>query len=163
MILEFDDQKENGRFQLSDFTCPDQNEKMNTENLYRIVWVQEDSVEFIVDTVPVIVKKNQMVFFTPHNIVSLKQEDHKLISFSFNKEFYCIGDLDHEVSCYGHLFYGSSTVPVVTLCEKDQNSFNLLMNVFKEEFEYKDHIQGEMLKMLLKELLTFLINIMTLL
>jgi len=153
MILEFEDKRENGKFQLSDFTCPDQNKKMNTENLYRIVWVQGESTSFIVDTVPVEVKKNQMIFFTPHNVVKLISTEHQLISFSFNREFYCINDHDQEVSCYGHLFYGSSEAPIITLCEKDQISFNRLMEVFREEFEYTDHIQGEMLRMLLKRML----------
>ena len=153
MVLNFDEEKENGKFQLSDFTCPDQNKKMNTENLYRIVWVQNDSVTFIVDTVPVEVKRNQMIFFTPHNMIEVKTDNHELISFSFNREFYCINQHDHEVSCYGYLFYGSSEAPIITLCEKDQVSFNRLMEVFEEEFEYKDHIQGEMLQMLLKRML----------
>ncbi len=153
MLLKFEEIKENGKFQLSDFTCPDQNDKMNTENLYRIVWAQGNSVSFIVDTVPVLVKKNQMIFFTPHNVVELVSEDHQLISFSFNREFYCISDHDHEVSCYGQLFYGSSEAPVINLCEKDQLSFSRLMEVFREEFEYTDHIQGEMLQMMLKRML----------
>lgn len=153
MLLKFEEEIEYGKFQLSDFTCPDQNAKMNTENLYRIIWVQEDTVSFMVDTVPVEVKKNQMIFFTPHNMVKLVSENFKLICFSFNREFYCINDHDHEVSCYGQLFYGSSEAPVVTLCEKDQTSFKRLMEVFYEEFEYKDHIQGEMLRMLLKRML----------
>lgn len=153
MLLAFQEEKENGKFQLSDFTCPDQNTKMNTENLYRIIWVQEDSASFIVDTVPVEVKKNEMIFFTPHNVVKLVSTQHQLISFSFNKEFYCINHHDHEVSCYGQLFYGSPEAPVVELCEKDQASLGRLLEVFREEFEYKDHIQGEMLKMLLKRML----------
>lgn len=153
MVLRFDDVKENGKFQLSDFTCPDQNEKMNTENLYRIVWVQGEPATFIVDTVPMEVKKNQMIFFTPHNVVELTSTGHQLISFSFNREFYCINDHDHEVSCYGQLFYGSSETPIVTLNEKDQVSFQRLLEVFHEEFEEKDHIQGQMLQMLLKRML----------
>jgi AraC-like DNA-binding protein len=153
MVLKFEEEKENGKFQLSDFTCADQNEQMNTEDLYRIVWVQNESVSFIVDTVPVEVKKNQMIFFTPHNRVKLDCKGHQLISFSFNREFYCINHHDHEVSCYGHLFYGSSTAPIITLCEKDQTSFNRLMEVFKEEFEYTDSVQGEMLRVLLKRML----------
>ena len=153
MILNFSEELENGKFQLSDFTCPDVNAKMNTDDLYRIIWVKENTVSFMVDTVPVQVKKNEMIFFTPHNKVELISKEHQLISFSFNREFYCINDHDHEVSCYGHLFYGSSEAPIIELCKKDQVSFNRLMEVFKEEFEYKDHIQGQMLQMLLKRML----------
>ena len=153
MLLQFNSEKENGKFQFSNFTCPDQNEKMNTENLFRIVWVIGETATFIVDTIPIEVKKNQMIFFTPHNVVELTSKDHQLISFSFNREFYCINDHDHEVSCYGHLFYGSSETPVITLSEKDQISLNRLMEVFREEFEYKDQIQGQMLQILLKRML----------
>lgn len=153
MLLEFQQAQESGIFQLSDFTCPDQNEKMNSQSLYRIVWALEDSVMFEVDAVPLRIEKNQMAFFTPHNIVKLVIEHPKLISFSFNREFYCIHNHDQEVSCYGQLFYGSSEVPVITLCEKDQASFHRMMEIFKEEFEYKDQIQGQMLEILLKRML----------
>lgn len=153
MILNFNDHKGDGKFQFSDFTCPDQNEKMNKENLYRVIWVQSTSVSFIIDTVPVEVKRDHMIFLTPHNMLELVSKEHQLMSFSFNREFYCINDHDHEVSCYGHLFYGSSEAPIVELCEKDRVSFNRLMEVFREEFETKDHIQGPMLQMLLKRML----------
>lgn len=153
MKLYFDDDKENGLFQLSDFTCPQENIRMNKEGLYRIIWVQNEKVDFLVDTVPVEVKQNQLVFFTPHNDVDILSETHKMVSISFNREFYCIDHHDNEVSCYGYLFYGSSTVPVITMDEKEVRSVGMLFEVFKEEFEYKDHIQGEMLRMLLKRLL----------
>tara|TARA_B100000809_G_scaffold265167_1_gene323150 strand:+ start:1546 stop:2394 length:849 start_codon:yes stop_codon:yes gene_type:complete len=153
MILEYKDDKENGTFQLTDFTCPDQNQRLSKERLYRVVWVLEGTVNFIVDTVPTKVKKNQLIFFTPHNKVELIPTDHKLIAFAFNREFYCISNHDHEVSCYGYLFYGSSSSPIITLAEKDQKSLQNLFEMLQEEFEYKDHIQGEMLRMLLKRLL----------
>lgn len=153
MILKFEEAIENGKFHFSDFTCPVENSKMNSENLYRIVWVRGKSASFIIDTVPYQVNQNQMIFFTPHNHVEVVSEDHELISFSFNREFYCINDHDHEVSCYGQLFYGSPEAPVITLCEEDQISFGRLMEVFKEEFIYKDHIQGQMLQTLLKRML----------
>ena len=153
MILEYIDTKENETFQLTDFTCPDQNKRLSEERLYRVVWVLEGKASFMVDTVPTEIEQNQIVFFTPHNEVELISPDQQLIAFAFNREFYCINDHDHEVSCYGHLFYGSSNTPVVTLSEKDQKSLSLLFQVLQEEFDYKDHIQGEMLRMLLKRLL----------
>lgn len=153
MILEYKDDKENGIFQLTDFSCPDQNQRLSKERLYRVIWVLEGTVNFVVDTIPTRVKKNQLIFFTPHNDVEFIPTDHKLIAFAFNREFYCINNHDDEVSCYGNLFYGSSNSPIVTLEEKDQKSLQTLFEVLQEEFEYKDHIQGEMLRMLLKRLL----------
>lgn len=142
-----------GTFQLSDFNCPDQNVKMNSENFYRIVWVIEDSVKLNVDSEEVEIQKNNLLFFTPHNIVEILSDTHRLISLSFNQEFYCISNHDHEVSCYGQLFYGTSAIVIAKLNEKDIISFKRLMEVFYEEFEYKDHIQGQMLQILLKRLL----------
>lgn len=154
MKLSFNNERIGEEFQLSDFTCPDQNEQLSTQRLYRVLWILEGEALFHVDTVPIVVKQNQMIFFTPHNEVRLdSSSSYQLISFAFNREFYCINDHDKEVSCYGHLFYGSSSAPVITLCEKDQKSMGLLFQVLQEEFEYKDHIQGEMLRILLKRLL----------
>ena len=143
----------NGVFQLTDFTCPNQNERLLNERLYRIVWGLGGTVEFLVDTVPVKVEKNQVAFFTPHNEVEVLSTDHNLIAFAFDREFYCIRDNDEEVSCHGYLFYGSSEVPIVTLSEQDQRSLNLLFQVIQEEFDVKDHNQAEMLRILLKRLL----------
>jgi AraC-like DNA-binding protein len=153
MVLKFNDEGEDGQFQLSDFTCPDQNEKMNREGLYRIVWVTGTTATFIVDTLPVEVKKDELVFFTPHNMVQIQSKDHQLISLSFDREFYCINDHDEEVSCYGYLFYGSSEVPIVRLADNDIKSYQMIFDVLREEFEYRDHIQGEMLRAVLKRLL----------
>ncbi|UTW63119.1 helix-turn-helix transcriptional regulator [bacterium SCSIO 12741] len=153
MKLYHQDEKEGGLFQMSDFTCPTENIRMNTERLYRIIWVLEDGCEFLVDTLPVKVNKNQLIFFTPHNQVEFLSDEHKVISLSFNREFYCINDHDHEVSCYGFLFYGSTSAPVVTLDEEQAESLHNLIQVFREEFHFTDHIQGEMLRVLLKRLL----------
>ncbi len=153
MKFNFTDPKENSQFQLSDFTCPIENSEMNQQSLYRIIWVLEGSVDFKVDTIPLTIKGNQLLFLTPHNHVEVPLEHTKLISLSFNREFYCIKGHDHEVSCHGYLFYGSATPPVVDLSEKEQQSLHALFNVFREEFEFRDHIQGEMLQMLLKRLL----------
>jgi len=153
MKLEFIDIKEDGIFRLSDYTCPIEQATMNAERIYRIAWVKEGTAEFLVDQLPVSVPQGHMVFFTPHNKVEVLSDSHKLIALSFNREFYCIRDHDQEVSCHGFLFYGSSEVPVVELSAKESESFDRLYKVFLEEFEYKDNIQGEMLRMLLKRLL----------
>ena len=71
----------------------------------------------------------------------------------FNREFYCIRDHDDEVSCNGLLFFGSSEAPVISLNKKDQKSFESIFNILEDEFETKDHIQGEMLRVMLKRLL----------
>jgi AraC family transcriptional activator of pobA len=76
-----------------------------------------------------------------------------IVAWQFNREFYCIVNHDKEVSCVGFLFYGSSQKMFVSLNEHHQNKIELLLPVFEEEFETSDHIQGEMMQVLLKRLI----------
>ncbi len=120
---------------------------------YKIIWAKNDEIRIGVDGYSVLLQKNQMLFCTPLNLLDFDIENKEVIIYSFNREFYCIRDHDNEVSCNGLLFLGSSSPVVVTLNDKEQNSFSLLYEFFLEEFETVDHIQGEMLLVLLKRLL----------
>lgn len=76
-----------------------------------------------------------------------------IVAWQFNKDFYCIVNHDKEVSCVGFLFYGSSQKMFVSLNERNQQKTELLLLVFQDEFETSDHIQGEMMQVLLKRLI----------
>lgn len=76
-----------------------------------------------------------------------------IIAWQFNREFYCIVDHDKEVSCVGFLFYGTSQKMFISLNESDQKKVTLLFQVFEDEFGTPDHIQGEMMRVLLKRLI----------
>jgi AraC family transcriptional regulator, transcriptional activator of pobA len=97
-----------------------------------------------------------------HSFRLEKAED--AIIWQFNKEFYCIVTHDAEVSCAGLLFYGWRANEPIFIEETDIHSFGLLAEVFKEEFQNQDTIQGEMLRVLLKRLiikLTRLVKVQT--
>jgi AraC-like DNA-binding protein len=121
--------------------------------LYKIIWCTEGQERLTIDGYEIVLKKNQVLFCTPENMVTIPKENDGLMAFIFNREFYCIQHNDSEVSCMGLLFYGSSNAPVIDLNEKDQRSFNAMLVLFQEEFATKDHIQGEMLRTLLKRML----------
>ncbi len=76
-----------------------------------------------------------------------------VVVWQFNREFYCIVDHDQEVSCAGLLFYGWRGIEPISLDNTDMRTFDLLAQVFREEFETQDNIQGEMLRVLLKRLI----------
>lgn len=76
-----------------------------------------------------------------------------IVLWQFNREFYCIVNHDKEVGCAGFLFYGSWGQPIVIPDEVRQKRMSLLFEVFKDEFENRDNIQGEMLRMLLVRLI----------
>lgn len=82
------------------------------------------------------------------------EEAEDIFFWQFNREFYCIVDHDVEVSCAGVLFFTLKDSLSLTLSNSDQLKFNLLFEVFKEEFsEEDDNLKTEMLHTILKRLI----------
>jgi AraC-like DNA-binding protein len=152
MKLDYTSIKDESALTLTNFTCGPAMNLLDRKGMYKILWAKDRDVTIIVDGYRLEIKKNQMVFCTPLNIVEMNKNTG-LTAVIFNREFYCIRDHDAEVSCQGFLFFGSSLPPVITLNEKEIKSFESLFYILKEEFETKDLIQGEMLRSILKRLL----------
>src|SRR5579871_880271 len=81
-----------------------------------------------------------------------KSED--VVAWQFNREFYCIIDHDSEVSCVGFLFNSTDHL-FIQLDKTEQHRFQLLSDVFEEEFNTSDSIQHEVLLVLLKRLIIY--------
>ncbi len=145
--------KYDSEFSLIDVSETEFDIKSISQSCYKIIWAKEKDVTLNVDGYLVSLKKDQLLFVSPLNKLDLKIAYKKVVIYSFNREFYCIRDHDAEVSCNGFLFLGSAQPIVVDLTEKEKKSFMLLYDFFVEEFEEMDHIQGEMLLVLLKRLL----------
>lgn len=152
MKLEFRNKKEDSYLVLTDFNCTPSQDLLKDTDLYKILWCRDNDVDLTIDGYKMALKKDQVLFCTPLNVLSIPK-DIGLMALVFNREFYCIRDHDAEVSCNGFLFFGSSHPPMVQLSEKEQKTFETMFYIFQEEFETKDHIQGEMLRVLLKRLL----------
>lgn len=143
----------NSQFNLTDVSELKYKSDNKRDDLYKIVWAMDDDLTLGLDGYRVFLKKNHLLFATPLNQLDLDIENKDIVIYTFNREFYCVRDHDAEVSCNGFLFLGSSSPIVVELSDKEQKSFSLLYEFFVEEFETMDHIQGEMLLVLLKRLL----------
>jgi AraC-like DNA-binding protein len=76
-----------------------------------------------------------------------------IVAWQFNRDFYCIVNHDKEVSCVGFLFYGSAQRMFIKLDERNQTKMDILLKIFDDEFETSDHIQGEMMQVMLKRLI----------
>ena len=76
-----------------------------------------------------------------------------VVAWQFNRDFYCIVDHDMEVGCVGFLFYGSSDAMFLRLDETETRKNRMLLEVFKDEFESADSVQGDMLRVLLVRLI----------
>ncbi len=137
---------------LVDFNCAPSQKLLQDKGLYKIIWCRDADMTISVDGYMLLLKKNQVLFCTPLNYIEIPQE-YGMIALVFNRDFYCIRDHDAEVSCNGFLFFGSSVPQIITLNEDNVKSFNATFHILREEFETKDHIQGEMLRVMLKRLL----------
>jgi AraC-type DNA-binding domain-containing proteins len=153
MNLEYTNFKNKGQFVLADFSCQSSLELLDQKGLYKIIWCRKHEMNLEVDGSEVNLKKDQIIFCTPLNIIDLNRSSEGIISFVFNKEFFCIKAHDDQVSCNGLLFFGSSQPQIISLKEKDKKIFNIIFELFEEEFSVKDQIQGEMLRTLLKRIL----------
>ncbi|MEM7373054.1 MAG: AraC family transcriptional regulator [Bacteroidota bacterium] len=120
-------------------------------NLYSLIWVTEGMIDLSVDELLVSLNSHQMTFITPVQYVRLVENHGKVQLIQFNREFYCIRENDHEVSCDGILYFGTQGVPVIDLSSKEIDSFERLLGVLEEEFEIIDAIQEEMLRTILKK------------
>ena len=153
MNFHFTNHSEESVFNLTDFNCASSQRLLKKNDLYKIIWAKDHGAIIQVDGYKIELAQHQILFCTPLNILEIALGQRGMMSYVFNREFYCIRDHDKEVSCNGFLFFGSAQPSIVTLTKEEQHSFKSLYHIFLEEFEIEDHIQGEMLRVLLKRLL----------
>ncbi|MEO8475099.1 MAG: helix-turn-helix domain-containing protein, partial [Chryseolinea sp.] len=125
-------------------------EKQN--DLLTIAWNTGDVQKVIVDSIEYDFPSNSILPLVVNQSFQFTAPE-SIVAWQFNRDFYCIVNHDEDVSCVGFLFYGSSKTMFISLDEKDQRKIKLLFEVFKDEFEQTDNIQGEMLRMLLVRLI----------
>ena len=140
------------RLVANDANFGNQYQKDNKEELITIAWNTGNDQTINVDGSDFIFEKDCVSTFTVNENFSFsKAED--IIAWQFNRSFYCIIDHDAEVSCAGLIFYGDSEHLVIKLDEKEKKKIDLLYNVFQDEYEERDNLQEDMLRMLLKRLI----------
>ncbi len=124
------------------------------EGIVSILWNRNvEAVSISIDTVPFVLLPNQILTTTYLQKIVFEENSKPLHGIVFNREFYCILDHDEEVSCNGILFFGTQDIPIISLMGDELRKFDLLLQVFIDEFETPDKIQGEMLQMMLKRLI----------
>jgi AraC-like DNA-binding protein len=125
----------------------------NKSDYFKIIWNRGNYLSFTLDGQNVEIEKDQLTCLTPLQNPDCSNFPGEYFLLLFNREFYCIHENDNEVSCEGLLFWGSSDLPVIQLDINEKPKFETLFQVFEEELNTRDNIQGEMLRMLLKRLI----------
>lgn len=80
------------------------------------------------------------------------EKPEQITAWRYNRDFYCLVDAYHEISCIGLLFFGFTGNLFLQLDEVHLDKMQHLQQMFVEEFETTDTIQSDMLQMLLKRL-----------
>lgn len=120
---------------------------------FTIVWNPYEKQTVIIDGIEHEFPANTLLTLLFNQTFSF-QNSSLLVAWQFNREFYCIIDHDSEVSCVGFLFSSTDHL-FIKLNDQAQKKLVLLSEIFTEEFNTADHIQNEMLLVLLKRLIIY--------
>lgn len=151
MIKSFSDPELGSKLVLTDHI--EELRNRNKEDYFKILWNRGPSFGFTMDSLDIELQENDLICLTPLQEPEPHTSSNDYFMLLFNREFYCIHENEEEVSCEGLLFWGSSELPRLSLDEKEVPKFETLFQVFIDELDTKDKVQGEMLRMLLKRLI----------
>lgn len=129
--------------------------KDRKDKLLTIAWNRGPAQDVTIDGVQYRFPEHTILTLMVNQSFEFAIPEH-ITAWQFNRNFYCIVDHDKEVSCAGFLFYGSAEQMFIRLDEAHEKKLDLLLNIFLDEFETDDNIQGDMLQMLLKRLIIIL-------
>ena len=80
------------------------------KSLYKFIWVRQGSITLEIDHQEVTLAENEVISLSNLQHLEFLSIDGEYLTVLFNSNFYCIYGNDHEVSCSGFLFNGSSHV-----------------------------------------------------
>lgn len=129
----------------------EQNRQLQKDkSLYKFIWVQQGRLVLEVDHIEMVVGKDEVVPLTPLHHICFKRIEGEYLALLFNSNFYCIYGHDNEVSCNGFLFNGTSRVMKLQLSDSQSAILHEITDKFVGEYEIRDNLQEEMLRILLK-------------
>ena len=149
MKWTFENAKIKGRIVLTDSLHEDP-DLLKDKTLYKFIWVDSGEVELDIDHQQLVLKKGQLIPLSHLHHLEFLRIEGKYHALLFNGNFYCIHGNDHEVSCSGFLFNGSSHLIRFTLNEKERKELDTITEALENEFTVSDSLQEEMLRILLK-------------
>ena len=142
MNLSFENSKIKGKVILSD-SLDTNPALLKDKTLYKFIWVVSGRLELDVDHQTVVLDAGQLLTLSHLHHLDFIRVDGTYLALMFYGN-------DHEVSCNGLLFHGSSHVVIFDLSDEERRKIDTLTGIMCEEFESRDHLQDEMLRVLLK-------------
>lgn len=120
------------------------------ENLYKFIWANQGTIHLEIDQQPVTLRQNEIIPVSHLHRVEIKDVQGEYTTLLFNSNFYCIYGNDHEVSCNGFIFNGSSHVMQFRLTDEERARYRLISRELEHEFQIDDSLKEEMLRIHLK-------------
>lgn len=148
MRYEINDSTFGGHLTISD--CLGVTGKSSPISCFSFVLNRGKDLTWEVNFQPTLIPSNSIFSLSPGQQIKTSNSIGNYIVLQFNREFYCVQDHDHEVSCNGILFNGALQAPVLELTKDERKSFEVLLEIIVEEFKYKDDVQLEMMRTVLK-------------
>ena len=96
------------------------------KGLYKFIWVRNGSITVEIDHQEMVLTQDEVISLTHLQHLEFKSIDGEYLTLLFNSNFYCIYGNDHEVSCSGFLFNGSSHLIRFTLNEKERKELDTI-------------------------------------
>ena len=153
MRYVYDNNKIKSRLLMCD--CLDEaDEILRDKTLYKIIWVEEGRIELSINHEKFVFEAGEVVSLSYLHHLEIVKIDGIYGAMMFNSRFFHIVEHDEEVLCNGLLFNGSLNI-VSFRIPSDEDAFKLrrLKDVFAEEMNYRDSMQDEMLRLILKRAL----------
>ena len=113
-------------------------------SLYKFIWARKGTVTIDVDHQLITLQENDIISLTNLHHLEIKESEGDYMILLFNSNFYCIYGNDHEVSCSGFLFNGTSRIMHFRLSEEEKATCEAIITSLQSEFK------EEMLRILLK-------------
>jgi len=152
MILQFIEPFTKGILKMGNGNLLKNNTVSKPIGLYTFIQNLDTELELLVDNTPFTLKPNHIISLTPDQYFTVNLIGNCRV-YQFNRDFYCIKDHDREVNCMGIIFHSNTQIPVAFLDPSEFKKFTSIYDDLCEEFENKDSIQAEMLRVLLKSLI----------
>ena len=125
-------------------------EWLRDKSLYKFLWVRTRRVALEIDHVETTLGRGEVIALTPFHHIEFKAIEGEYAALMFNSNFYCIFGHDSEVSCNGFLFNGGSRLIRLALTDDETDALEELAGGFAREYEVRDNLREEMLRILLK-------------
>ena len=119
-------------------------------NYYSILIITKGGGKLKADFSEYSFSHQQLLFFAPYQpfmLLALKVEG---VAMSFHPDFFCIHKHQKEVACHGVLFNNIYEPPLLSVTQKEETDFLLLIDQMKREMQNAELAQYELLISYLK-------------